>query len=241
MHGAVVAITGGATGMGLAAAKAYAGRGFRVALGGRRIDVVEKALQSLPAGSDARGYALDVADRGSVDSFFQSVRRDLGEVDILIHAAGVNIKNRSMQSMEPDQWDEVMAINATGAYNCLRAVLPGMKAKKNGLVILISSVAGKRALALGGIAYSASKFAMTALGTCVSNEVAAEGIRVTNVYPGEVNTPILDNRPTPVSEEHRASILQPEDVGEVLLQLALLPNRVHIPELVVKPLMQSWY
>ncbi len=97
----------------------------------------------------------------------------------------------------------------------MHAVLPGMRERKSGTIVNISSIAGKRAIALGGIAYSASKFAMTALGTCVANEVAEDGVRVTNVYPGEVNTPILANRPTPVSEEHKQRILQPDDVARV--------------------------
>ena len=109
------------------------------------------------------------------------------------------------------------------------------------MIINISSVAGKRALALGGVAYAASKFAMTALGTCVSNEVGVEGIRVTNVYPGEVDTPILEQRPTPVSDEHRQAILRPEDIANIVVGLASLPERVHVPEIVIKPVQQQYY
>ncbi len=223
--------------MGRAAARALAARGARVAIGGRR----EDALRGTAHGTSIQCSTVDVAVRSSVDAFFEWAAERLGGIDVMINAAGINIKNRSMAEMRPEQWDQVMAINATGAYNCLRAVLPEMRSRKRGLIINISSVAGKRALALGGIAYSASKFAMTSLGLCVSNEVASDGIRVTNVYPGEVNTPLLEQRPSPVSEDHRLRILQPDDVAAVIVSLIELPEAVHIPEIVVKPLSQQWY
>jgi NADP-dependent 3-hydroxy acid dehydrogenase YdfG len=95
-------------------------------------------------------------------------------------------------------------------------------------------------LTLGGIAYCASKFAMTALGTAVANEDAPNGVRVTNIYPGEVNTPILENRPEPVSDERKAAMLQPEDLGSLAVTIACLPPRAHVPELVIKPTLQQY-
>lgn len=234
-----IVVTGGATGIGFAIAHQFASEGGRVAIGSRRQAAIDEAIQK--SGKIAVGKVLDVATRNSVKSFFNWIQDSFGQVDILINAAGVNIKDRSMSAMAPEQWDEVMAINATGAYNCIYNVLPQMRTRKEGLIVNISSVAGKRALALGGVAYSASKFAMTALGTCVSNEVGAEGIRVTNVYPGEVDTPILDHRPTPVTQDHRDSILRPEDIAEVILGIAGLPTRVHVPEVVIKPVHQQFY
>src|SRR4029079_8539989 len=111
--------------------------------------------------------------------------------------------NRAMGNMTPEDWDRVLAINATGAYNCMHAVLPQMLERGAGLIVNISSVAGKRASELGGVAYCAAKFAQTALGTAVAQEVGSRGVRVSNIYPGEVNTPILNERPKPVSEEHK--------------------------------------
>ena len=185
--------------------------------------------------------SVDVSNREEVLSFFEWVLGLAGQIDVFVNAAGINVKDRAMGVLSPEQWDNVVNINANGAYNCLYALLPTMRKQKDGVIFNISSVAGKRAIALGGVAYSASKFAMTALGTCVSNEVNKEGIRLINVYPGEVNTPILDQRPTPVSDEHRQRILQPEDVANVLTSLASLPPNVHVPEIVIKPLAQEWY
>jgi len=238
----VAIITGGATGIGFGIAEALAQSGYRVAIGSRRKDVVEEAasqLQSLKKGQ-VIGLPLDVTDRDSVAEFVQAVGKHYGEIDILVNGAGVNIKNRTIGEMRPEQWDQVVAINATGAYNMIHAILPQMRQRKSGTIINISSVTGKRALALGGVAYAASKFAMTALGTCVANEVGVEGVRVTNIYPGEVDTPILEQRPVPVSQEQRDLILRPSDVGQVVLSIVSLPSRVHIPELVIKPVHQGY-
>jgi len=234
-----VVVTGGATGIGFALADGFQKAGCRVAIGSRRQSAIDDALRHL--GDRVLGRTLDVSDRMSVGHFFEWVEESLGDVDILVNAAGINIKDRSMDKMMPEMWDQVMAINATGAYNCIPEVLTRMREKKSGMVINISSVAGKRAIALGGVAYSASKFAMTALGTCIANEVAEEGIRVTNVYPGEVDTPILDHRPLPVTDEHRKRILLPEDIANVVVGLAALPARVHVPEIVIKPVSQQFY
>lgn len=236
-EGKKIVVVGGGTGMGRSAARALAKAGADVVIGGRRID----ALKETAGDTAMRIQTIDVADRESTNAFFAWALDELGQIDVMINAAGVNIKNRSMAEMLPEQWDQVMAINATGAYNCLYAVLPGMRARRDGLILNVSSVAGKRAIALGGIAYSSSKFAMTALSTCVANEVAEEGVRITNIYPGEVNTPLLEQRPSPVTEEHKERILQPEDVAEFLVSLIELPKSVHIPEVVVKPLSQGWY
>lgn len=237
LSGSKVVVVGAGTGIGQAIARSLDAAGAVVAIGGRR----EDALQETAAGTKMLVHTVDVATRQSVQTFFEWAHQQLGQVDILVNAAGVNIKDRSMAEMPPEEWDRVMGINATGAYNCMAAVLPAMRSRKSGTIINISSVAGKRASALGGIAYCASKFAMTALGTSVANEVGPEGVRVTNLYPGEVNTPILEHRPQAVSEEHRQRILQPEDVAQLVLCLVSLPPSVHVPEVVIKPLWQGWY
>ncbi len=133
-----------------------------------------------------------------------------------------------------------MNINATGVYNCMHAVLPQMRNRRDGLIVNISSVAGKRSSALGGVAYCALKFAVSALSTAVALEVGSLGIRITNVCPGEVETPILASRPVPPTAEHRAKMLQPEDVGAAVLMVACLPPRAHIAELIIKPAWQEY-
>jgi NADP-dependent 3-hydroxy acid dehydrogenase YdfG len=236
----VVAITGGGTGIGAGIAKSLAEAGCKVTVGGRRLEPLQQLAASVASPHPIRTHLIDVADDDSIQAFFDDIRANVGDVDILINSAGVNIPNRTIADMRPEDWDRVLAINATGAYRCMYQVLPAMRSRKDGLIVNISSVAGKRAISLGGVVYCASKFAMTALGTAVSNEVRNEGVRITNVYPGEVNTPILDNRPTPVTQEHKESILQPEDIAAVVKTICQLPPRANVPEVVVKPTKQEW-
>jgi NADP-dependent 3-hydroxy acid dehydrogenase YdfG len=224
----------------LGIAQALASEGCRVVIAGRREAMLREAASGWTRQPPWLYHVVDVADRASVDRLFAWAQQQLGTIDILVNSAGTNIKTRSMAAMTPEQWDAVLAANATGAYNCIHAVLPAMRQRRDGLIVNISSIAGKRASDLGGVAYAASKFAMTALGTAVANEVRSEGVRVTNIYPGEVNTPILEHRPTPVSQERKASMLMPEDVGALVLAIACLPPRAHVPELVIKPLVQEY-
>jgi NAD(P)-dependent dehydrogenase (short-subunit alcohol dehydrogenase family) len=231
-------VIGGGSGMGAAVATALAEAGAQVAIAGRRLEKLEEvnalstaAIQSL---------SVDVADRTSLDALFSWFDDEMGNLDILVNAAGINVPRRSMTELSPDDWDAVLKINLTGAYDCLRMALDRMRPRNNGLVVMINSVSGKRSNPLGGVAYNASKFGMTGLGSCAAEEERENGIRITNVFPGEVNTPILDQRPVPPSVEHRAGILQPQDIAEAVMMLARLHPRAHVPELVIKPTSQSY-
>ena len=240
LHGKTALVTGGATGIGYGIAKALAAEGCRVAISGRREDALKTATAEW-SGQPAMIYrACDVGDRTGVNALFDWATQQLGRIDILVNSAGTNIKNRSMAEMLPEQFDDVMNANSTGIYNCMYAVLPQMRERKDGLIINISSISGKRAFAIGGIAYVASKFAMSGLSTAVANEDGKNGIRVTTIYPGEVDTPILEKRPKPVSEEHRAAILKPEDFSDIVVAIACLPKRAHVPELILKPTHQDY-
>jgi NADP-dependent 3-hydroxy acid dehydrogenase YdfG len=240
LSGKTAVVTGGGSGIGLGTAVALAREGCRVAIAGRRADVLKEAAASWTGQPQIVFQACDVGDRADVDRLFTWANQQLDRIDILVNAAGVNLKNRMMANMTPPDWDRVITINATGVYNAMYAVLPQMRERKDGIIINISSISGKRAAALGGVAYNASKFAMAALGTSVANEEAGNNIRVTTVYPGEVDTPILQHRPQPVTAERRAKMLLPEDVADLVVAICKLPPRAHVAEVVIKPTWQEY-
>ena len=233
-------VVGGGTGIGLGIAVALAQEGCRVVIAGRRADKLREAAETFKGEPPLLCHTVDVGDAGSVDELVKWTLKELGGIDFFVNSAGVNVLKRKMDELSLEDWNSMMQINASGAFYCLRSILPHFREKKDGLIVNVSSVAGKRASLLGGVGYSASKFAMTALGMTVGLEEAQHNIRVTNVYPGEVDTPILEKRPVPVSAEHRARILKPEDVGAAVVMLALLPPRANIPELIIKPTSQPY-
>ena len=226
--------------MGKATALALANNGANVAIAGRNKENLASTVSLAQATEKISAKEADVTDRNSLEDLFQWFDVEFGTLDYLVHAAGINVAMRSMEELSPDDWDKLIQINLTGSYNVLRLTLNRMRPLKKGLIVLINSVAGKRSVPLAGIGYNASKFGMSGLGIGVAEEERNNGIRISNLYPGEVNTPILENRKEPPGEEHRQSILQAEDVASVILHLCQLPERVHIPELVVKPTLQSF-
>jgi NAD(P)-dependent dehydrogenase (short-subunit alcohol dehydrogenase family) len=235
-----VLVTGGGSGIGLGIALAFAREGCRVAITGRNLEKLETAAAGFDGQPPILTRACDVADRADVGRLFAWFQEELGSADILVNSAGINVPNRAITELKPDDWDRMLAINATGAFNCIYASLPGMRAQQGGLIVNISSIAGKRAMRLGGAGYCASKFAISALGTTIGLEERPNGIHVTTVYPGEVNTPILAQRPTPTPPEKLAQMLDPEDIAVLVVAIAKLPPRALVPELVITPLYQEY-
>ena len=230
-----ILLIGGGTGMGRSIALALAESGAKVAISGRRMEMLKSTADKLENDQTILCKQADVTNRQSLESLFEWFDKTVGNLDCLIHAAGINVALRSMQELSPEDWDKLIEINLTGSYNVLRLALDRMRPNKSGQIILVNSVAGRRSVPLGGIGYNASKFGLTGLGVGLAEEEKDNGIRITNLYPGEVNTPILENRKTPPTQEHRDSILQPEDIASVVLHICSLPDRVHVPELVIKP------
>ncbi len=235
MSGKTVLVTGGGSGIGLATARLLLDEGARVAISGRNEDKLRRAAEELNGGERLLYHAADVADSSQVEALVQETTRRLGSIDILVNNAGLNIKERTFRELTPENWHLLLGANLHGAYYCIRAILPQMRQHRDGLIININSISGKRSNPLGGLAYNAAKFGLRGLAMGLAAEEKDNGIRVCNIYPGEVNTPILEARPTPVSEERRRTMLQPEDVAAAVLFIATLPSRASIPELVITP------
>jgi len=233
-------VTGGGSGIGLAVAHVFLEEGAQVTITGRDLAKLRRAAETLHAAERLHVQAADIADPDQVQKLVRAVTERSGSIDILVNNAGLNIKQRGVRELTPENWQLLLRANLDGAFYCIHAVLPQMLERKDGVIININSTAGKRASPLGGVAYSASKFGMAALGLCVAAEERESGIRVSNIYPGEVNTPILEVRPQPVSEEQRRRILRPEDVAAAVLFVATLPPHISVPELVIKPTFQMY-
>jgi NADP-dependent 3-hydroxy acid dehydrogenase YdfG len=236
LTGKVAWVTGGGTGIGAASAEALAGAGMKVVLCGRRAEPLQEVAAAITAkGGAARIVALDVADADAVQATAEEIGRLEGRVDVLVNSAGLNVRRRNWRHLRREDWEQVIRIDLDGAFYCCHAVLPMMRKQGEGLIVNISSIAGRSVSAMTGPAYSAAKFGMNAFTESLNIEECINGIRATSVMPGEVATPILDKRPIPVSAEDKARMVQAEDCGELVLFLARMPAHVCINDVTISP------
>ncbi|HUX24458.1 MAG TPA: SDR family NAD(P)-dependent oxidoreductase [Burkholderiales bacterium] len=241
LKGKVAWITGGGSGIGLAGAMELARAGARVVISGRTAATNASALKQVQAEGSAEVLQLEVSDAKAVTKAAKDILGRHGRIDILVNSAGTNMGKRNWNNVEVKGWDEVVAINLSGLFYCCHAVLPAMRAQKDGLIINVSSWAGRYASTLTGPAYNATKRAVIALSESINAEECINGIRATSVLPGEVATPILEKRPVPPSKEDRERMLQAEDLGETILYLAKLPPRACVNELIISPTWNRFY
>jgi len=243
LNGKVAWITGGGSGIGLAGALELVKAGAQVVISGRTASTNASALAELKKSGSAEATLLDVSDKKAVFATAADIEKRHGRIDILVTSAGTNISGpkRNFKSMSAEGWDDVVAINLNGLFYCCLAVLPGMRARKDGLIINISSWAGRYASVLTGPAYNATKRGVIALSESINMEECMHGIRATSILPGEVATPIMEKRPVPPSREERARMAQPEDFGKAILFVATMPARSCVNELVIAPTWNRFY
>jgi NADP-dependent 3-hydroxy acid dehydrogenase YdfG len=233
LTGQVAWITGAGTGIGESAAIKLSEAGCKIVLSGRREEKLEDVAAQLS--SDYLIKTLDVSVRNDVISTVDSIINEWGQINIGVFSAGLNIPNRSWEKVSLDDWDKVINVDLNGAFYCNHAVLSPMKNQGGGLIINISSMAAKVVSSVTGPAYTAAKTAMSAMTADLLFEQRNNGIRATSICPGEVATPILDDRPVPPTPEQRALILQAEDLGDLVLFIASMPPHATINDVWITP------
>jgi NADP-dependent 3-hydroxy acid dehydrogenase YdfG len=235
-------VTGAGSGIGEAAALALADEGATVVLTGRREQPLKDVADRIAAaGGTAHVQAGDLMRAETAQRIAAFCRDTLGRLDILVNNAGLNITPRSWAQLTPEGADELIHGNLSSVFYCVTAVLPIMRAQKDGLMIHTASFAGRFVSPLSGPGYTASKHGVVAMSHSINMEECVNGIRSCVMCPGEVATPILDKRPNPVSAEERARMVQPEDCGALVRFIATLPPRVCINEVLIAPTWNRGY
>ncbi|MGL4263901.1 MAG: SDR family oxidoreductase [Afipia sp.] len=229
-------ITGGGSGIGLAGAQELAKEGWTVVISGRRKDVLDEAVASIAkSGGKIEAIVLDVSSAADAEKVAKEIVAKHGRIDLLVNSAGVNVPKRSWDDITLEGWDKLVDINLSGVMYCMRAVLPAMRAQKDGVIINVASWAGRHVSKMTGPAYTTTKHAVLALTHSFNMDEFKNGLRACCLSPGEVATPILKLRPVPPSAEDMAKMLQPEDLGRTIAFVASMPAHACINEILISP------
>jgi NADP-dependent 3-hydroxy acid dehydrogenase YdfG len=232
-------ITGAGSGIGEAAAVALAAAGARVVLTGRRREKLEAVAARIGMAADVEPG--DMTRSMDVQAIVARIAEKFGRLDILVANAGLNVLAREWSNLAAEGADAVIHGNLSSAFYCALAVLPIMRRQQDGVLIHTASVAGRFIGGLAGPAYTAAKHGVVAMSHSLNMAECVNGIRSSVVLPGEVATEILEKRPTPVSAEDRARMLQSEDVGDLIHYIACLPKHVCLNEVMIAPTWNRGY
>ncbi|MGI8571258.1 MAG: SDR family oxidoreductase [Solirubrobacteraceae bacterium] len=223
----VFLITGASSGIGAATARLAAQSGYRVVLAARSVDRLEELASSL--GGEARAVAVrcDVTEWADQEAMVQTALERYGRLDVAFANAGFGA-TRSFLGDSVEHWRSMVLTNVYGAALTIRATMPSLK-DSHGHLLLTGSVAGRRALP--GSLYSATKFAVTAMGEAARLELDGSGVRVTLIEPGMVDTPFFSERPS--------DALEPDDIARAVMYAVSQPPHVDVNELLIRPTAQS--
>jgi NADP-dependent 3-hydroxy acid dehydrogenase YdfG len=242
LDGQVAWVTGAGSGIGEAVAIALAREGAVVSLTGRTAAKLDKVAETIRAtGGKAVVLAADVGKASDVHAAAQRLETEAGRIDILVNNAGLNIAKRRWSQLTSESVDAVTQTNLASAFHCVIAALPIMRRQKSGLLIHTSSMSGRFISPLSGAIYTATKHGVVAMSHTINLEECTNGIRSTVFCPGEVATPILDDRPNPPSAEVRAKMLQPADCADLICYIAGLPAHVCMNEVLLTPTWNRGY
>ncbi|MDY6896610.1 MAG: SDR family oxidoreductase [Cyanobacteriota bacterium] len=226
-------ITGASSGIGKETALAFASSGIDVALVSRSVEklaAVENAAKK--TGVKAKAYAVDLANLSEVKEKMRQIVLDFGNIDILVNNAGMGY-TATLSETPLSDWQQVIDLNLTSVFECIKGILPSMRQQNRGTIINVASIAGKQAFANWG-AYSVSKAGVIALSQALAQEERSNGIRVTAICPGAVNTGIWDTK-TVNADFDRSNMLTPEIVAQSILHTVLLPKQAVVDELTLMP------
>jgi NADP-dependent 3-hydroxy acid dehydrogenase YdfG len=223
----VFLITGASSGIGEASARRAAEAGFRVVLAARRVERLRALADELGGDERALAVSCDVTEWAEQEAMVQTALERFGRLDVVLANAGFG-GPRGFLDSTPGHWKSMVLTNVYGTALTIRASLPALK-EARGHLLLTSSVAGRRALA--GSLYSATKWAVTAMGEAARQELNETGVRVTLIEPGMVDTPFFDN---PVS-----GALESDDVARAVLYAVGQPPHVDVNEILLRPTAQT--
>jgi 3-oxoacyl-[acyl-carrier protein] reductase len=225
-------ITGATEGIGRATALALGRAGYRVGVCARTEAKVRQLVEELRSdGIEAAGAPCDVGHPEETSRMVEEVQRALGAIGVLINNAGVLIA-RPFEELTLEEWDITMNTNVRSLYLVTRAVLPGMRQRREGSIVNVASLAGRNGF-VGGTAYTASKHAVLGFSRSLMLEVRKDNVRVVAICPGSVDTSMMHHQPMLKAEPSR--ILQAEDVAATILHTLTLPERAMVSELDIRP------
>jgi NADP-dependent 3-hydroxy acid dehydrogenase YdfG len=223
----VFLITGASSGIGAATARYAAGAGYRLVLAARSQERLAELADELGGAQRALALRCDVTEWEQQEAMVRSALEHFGQLDVAFANAGFGA-SRGFLSESPEQWRSMVLTNVYGAALTIRATIPALK-ESRGHLLLTGSVAGRRALP--GSLYSATKWAVTAMGESARQDLNDTGVRVTLIEPGMVDTPFFDNRP------ERA--LEPDDVARAVMYAVSQPQHVDVNEILIRPTAQA--
>jgi NADP-dependent 3-hydroxy acid dehydrogenase YdfG len=238
----VVWVTGAGSGIGEAAALRLAREGAALVLTGRRREPLENVAEGIhTAGGVAHVQPGDLTQPEAVRKIGAFIASEIGRLDILVKNAGININDRHWDKLTPENAKLMIDGNLAAAAQCVTIALPLMRAQQDGLIIHTASMAGRFIGGFPGPLYTAAKHGVVAMSHSINMQECVNGIRSCVFLPGEVATPILDQRPNPVGPEERARMVQPQDCADLILYIAQLPKRLTMNEVMLSPTWNRGY
>ena len=230
MEKSIAVVTGGSKGIGFSIAEALLKNGASVYICGRQKDDLESALVRLSSVGQAAGSLCDVRDESQVKEMLEDCVAKLGGVDILVNNAGLGYFGKTVEDMSSDEFRQTLETNLFGVFYACHYAIPVLKKRGGGYIINISSLAGQNAHPRMA-AYNASKFGLNGFSEALMQEVRHDGIKVSYICPGSVNTDFGNDTAGP----EKSWQLQPEDIAEVVVDLLRFDRRALPSKIEIRP------